>query len=128
MQDFKKRRPNLMLRFLLRLGGLLLLLFVTYYAVRGAWSMYQKFTESAESDSVAKSQLADLESQQAKVSASLAELDTARGQEAQIRERYGVAKPGEGEIEIVRDASTSDGVAPMGENWWQRLWHALFVW
>jgi len=129
MRDFAKRGSTAnAMRFLKSFAGLLLMLVITVVAVRAAWDMYGKFAEAAQSDEVAQKQLMALEAQQAQVSASVDSFASPRGLEAQVRERYGVVKPGEGQILIVRDSTTtpSQGAAP--QNIFIRVWQALFGW
>ena len=130
MQDFRKRRnPKAeLLRAALNTAGVIALGVAAFVAVRGAWGMYQKFAEAGDASSAASARLAGLEAQYAAASSSVADLSSPRGVEGQLRERYGVAKPGEGQITIVRQASSSGGAPDGGQNWFERLWHALFVW
>src|SRR6202142_4330890 len=107
MRDFSKRRGTEVRRFVQTLGWVLLLLIIAVVAVRAAWGMYDKFAEAAASDDISQKELATLQAQQAQVSASVDSFSTSRGLEAQVRERYGVVKPGEGQIQIVRDSSST---------------------
>ena len=129
MQDFSKRRraANAM-QLLKSFGGLLLLLIIAFIAVRAAWDMYGKFTEAAQSDELAHKQLAALQVQATQVAASVDSFSSNRGLEAEVRERYGVVKPGEGQIQIVRDASTTPIRGAAGQNIFIRVWQALFGW
>ena len=126
MQDFAKRRS--MGRLLKSFGGALILLVLTVLAVRAAWGMYGKFAEAAQSDALSQKQLASLEQQQVQVAASVTAFSSERGIEEQIRERYGVVKPGEGQIQIVRDAATTTAQNPREPNLFIRAWQALFGW
>jgi len=129
MQDFAKRRKTATIVGIIKsLGGLLLLVVVTFVAVRAAWGMYGKFAEAAQSDELAHKQLAALQTQATQVSASVDSFGSSRGLEAEVRERYGVVKPGEGQIQIVRDASTTPSRGPAGQNIFIRVWQALFGW
>lgn len=129
MRDFKKRRTkgSEMLRVSLGLIGVLGLAAVAFMASRAAWDMYGKFAAASVARAEAEGQLADLQDREAKIEADVAELSSERGIEAAVRERYGVAKPGEGQIAIVRQASTSE---PLREEsgFFQSLWRSLFVW
>src|SRR5437868_2203478 len=100
MQDFRKRRnPKAeLLRATLGTFGVLVLAALTFFAIRGAWGMYQKFTAASEASAASSANLAQLESQYTQVSADTANLATPRGVEGELRQRYGVAQPGEGEI------------------------------
>lgn len=128
MRDFSKRGRAQVVRFVRSLLWLCVLLVVAFIAVRAAWNMYGKFVEAAQSDEYAQKELAELKEQQARVVASVDSFSTSRGLEAQVRERYGVVKPGEGQIQIVRDASSTEQNAPLQKNILQRIWHALFGW
>jgi cell division protein FtsB len=130
MRDFKRQRGRgeKIWRVCLSIGALLALLFVTFFAARGTWGMYQKFSEAATSDAEAQQQLALLQAQEVQVSGQVAELNTPLGVETQLRERYGVAKPGEGEIEIVTDAPSTTPASAPSQNWFVRAYQALFGW
>jgi len=58
----------------------------------------------------------------------LASISTPEGQEKELRERFGVVKPGEGEIQIVQAPATTTNAPEPQEGWWARVFHALFVW
>jgi hypothetical protein len=130
VRDFKKERgrSRRILRMLGGVGMLGALLLVAALCASAAWSMYGKFQEAAAADAASQAELANLNSQYDEASAKTDLLGTPEGQEAALRERYGVAAPGEGEIDIVRQqgADTSGPAAP--QNLWEKLWHALFVW
>jgi len=131
MPEFRKRRRNTkaeLFAALLGCVGLLALLVLAVVCVRAAWDMYGKFVAADQAHTQADAQLAQLQAQYNDVTAQVGELNSTRGQEAQVRERYGVAKPGEGEIDIVRQAASTTAGQSGGQNWWERLWHALFVW
>ena len=128
MRDFSKRRGTEVRRFLQTLGWVLLLLVIAVIAVRAAWGMYGKFAEAAASDDISQRELAAMQEQQAQVAASVDSFSTSRGLETQVRERYGVVKPGEGQIQIVRDSSsTAPQVAP-SKNVLMQVWQSLFGW
>lgn len=129
MRNFSRRRDGGgAWRFFKSLGGVLVLLVITVIAVRAAWGMYGKFAGAAQSDALAQKELTVLQLQQAQMAASVDSFATPRGMEAQVRERYGVVKPGEGQIQIVRDsASTTTQTAPP-QNLFIRAWQALFGW
>ena len=112
----------------LRGAGVLALAALAFFATRAAWDMYQKFAASAQADEAAGKELASLKDEQAKVGAAIESLSSDRGVEVGIRERYGVARPGEGEITIVRRAPTTtpDSAAP--DNIFVKIFKAIFVW
>ncbi len=130
VNDFRKRRnlKRAVPRMLLGCVGLLALAGLTFVAAQATWGMYGKFVAASEARGDAETQLAQLQTQYARVEAQVAELVTSRGIEAAVRERYGVARPGEGEIDIVRHASTSGSASVNSKSWFAEFWHNLFVW
>jgi len=131
MRDFKKQRSasHDVFNFFLLSAGILLILGLTTVSVQAAWGMYTKFTIASEGDAAAKAELVQLGIQHARVSAAVDDLSSNRGVEGQIRERFGVARPGEGAIMIVRSGTTTAGAQNFNkENIFMRVFHALFVW
>jgi hypothetical protein len=90
--------------------------------------MYQKFASASEADAAAHVELAGLAEQERQVGAAASDLASDRGVEAGIRERYGVARPGEGQIDIVRREASSTPSAAEKPNVFVRMFRALFVW
>jgi hypothetical protein len=89
--------------------------------------MYGKLNRAALGQEEARAKLALLEEQKIQVSATVEGFASDRGVEAQIRQRFGVVRPGEGEIQIVREAPEVEVVVAQ-EPWWRRVLHVLFVW
>ena len=111
MRDFRKQRSQTheIFNFFLLCGGVVAVLGLAVFSAHAAWDMYVKFTVASKGDDASKTELASLESQYARVSQAVDNLSTPRGEEGEIRERFGVAKPGEGAIQIVRASTSSDG-------------------
>ena len=137
MRDFKRDRSvrsgkgdrrRQYMRMLVGLGTMVLLALVAVGSARAAWGMYQKFTEASSADASAQTELTGMQNEYQSVSTTVDQLGTERGLEAAIRERYGVGKPGEGEIDVIRQASSSDAQSKGGQSWFDKLWHAVFVW
>ena len=130
MWEFKKRRRTSaaqIARISLGCLGVLALALVAFGAARAAADMYGKFSEAAAARAGAEAQLFELTARDQNIKAEVAALATERGVEAALRERYGVAKPGEGQIDIVRQPASSTPITqPPGL--WQKLWQLLFVW
>lgn len=108
------------IRFGLRVVAVLLLLFVAVFAVRAAWRMYERFTGAAAAREAAEGSLAALESQEEILRAQLSALSTDRGVEAAVRERFGVVRPGEEVIHIVRTGRATS-TEPSSPSLWIRL-------
>lgn len=130
MKDFKKERgrSRQYLRVGVGLAAMAVLALVAFGSVRAAWSMYQKFTDASAADAAAQSELSNMQEQYQSVSTTVQALNTSRGLEAAIRGRYGVGRPGEGEIDIVPQAATSTQGGNGPQNWFERLWHAIVIW
>ncbi len=131
MRDFKKQRSksHQILNFGLLCAAFLAVMMMAGFAVEGAWGMYTKFVVASTADAAAQADLVRLQMQHDRVSAAVGELSSDRGEEAQVRERFGVVRPGEGAIQIVHTASTSNASQDFNkENIFMRLFHTLFVW
>ena len=88
----------------------LLLLFFAWQVV----AFLGKMEVTRQNRILAENKLAELQIQKAKLSSDIEKLKTIEGQEASIREKFGLAKEGEGEIVVVEDQSatpTSSGAA-----------------
>lgn len=129
MREFQKHRTTKKspLLLLAHAAGLLVLCIVTVFMARAAFGMYSKLNRAALGQQEARAQLALLEEQKKQVAATVEGFASDRGVEAQIRQRFGVARPGEGEIQIVREAPKVEMVAAP-ESWWRRVLRVLFVW
>jgi cell division protein FtsB len=104
------------------------LLFISSATVKAAWEMYQTFDVASKERSSTETELEVLRKEHTTMTASLAEFSTDRGVEAAVRERFGVVKPGEGEIRIVRTKSIEPVEEVAGDNPFSRLFGALFTW
>ena len=127
MRDFKSRRNKGFLRMLTGGSLMVLLAAVAVISSRAAWEMYTRFADASVAAAAAQGELKALQAQFASTTAEVEALNTARGEEEALRERYGVARPGEGEITIVREEGQADAPVEQG-GFVLRLWHALFVW
>jgi cell division protein FtsB len=130
MLNFKRATPprQTLMRFFMGVGGVLVLALITAVAGRAAWAMYGKFQEAALADAQAQTELQTLKAQDAQVSTEVSELSTPRGVEAQVRERFGVEKLGEGVIQIVNTDASSTATTTTPRGWLSRTWSALFGW
>lgn len=98
------------------------------FSVRAAWGMYTKFVVASRGHEASEHELLILKGQYARVSAAVDTLSTPRGEESELRERFGVAKPGEGTIQIVRPATSTESYVPQtSKSLWQRIFGSFFV-
>lgn len=126
MQDFRQRRAERgsPVRALLRIVGAVLLLFLTVMAARAAYDMYGRYSRARLQDNAAQSKQRELEEEFSRLQSGVKELQSDRGVEEALRERYGLSRPGESEIRIVRQAPE----APQGgaSGFLKRVWNKIF--
>ncbi len=130
MERYKRKRTKEgeLTHLLFQGFGTLVLVFIAVMSVRAAWGMYSKLIEASQGVDLANTQLSTLQFQEHSITAAVAELSSPEGVEAQIRNRYGVAKPGEGEIQIVENQAVAPTSTLGTESIWVRIWHAVAVW
>lgn len=130
MRELKSRRgyKEELTRFALRAVGVLALFLITAVAVHAAWDMYEKMQKASSGRDAAEAQLATVSQQESMVRAQIDQLSSPRGVEAQMRKRFGVVKPGEGEIDIVDDSGPTTTAATQDKGFWASIYRALFVW
>lgn len=117
-QERKKIRKVLYSKF-----SLFVLFVMLVFVTRGAWSIYQKAQIALAERDIAEHSLGELQSRTSELNASLASLNSAKGQEAEVRQKYTVAKPGEEVVVVVDDnskKSENSGVAT-DKSIWQRV-------
>ena len=130
MREFKKKQHGgaVILKFFAMSLSTLLLFLLSVVVVRAAWGMYDTFKVAVDERDNAFSQLASLKSSQERLSSSVVAFETPAGIEHEIRERFGVALPGEGEIQIVRDENPESVQTVPQENAFFHVLKSLFVW
>lgn len=110
-----RRRLRLSLRQLLILVGLSLALLWLLWLL---WGIAGKEEKARHAAAEAKEELATLEARKATLQGNIDELATSRGEEATLREAYGVARPGEEVIIVVPDEGREKGdTLP----WWRKF-------
>ncbi len=129
MREFKKRRTLVAetLRILLGVAGIFALAGIAFVASNAAWGMYGKFAEAASARALSEAQLQTLEDRHQKINVDVQALSSERGLEAEVRERYGLSRPGEGQINIVRQSTSTDALKH-GPGLLQKFWQMLTVW
>ncbi len=130
MQGYKRKqtRHGSIVQWLLRGGVVLVLLVLCIFSIRATWGMYQKFVEASQGQDLVQAQLHSLQMQEQTIGAAVQELNSREGFEAQVRARYGVVKPGEGEIQIVATEPTASSTGGSSYSFWYRLWHPFSLW
>lgn len=99
MATFQQRRDPM--RLMWRRVIAIVLLLIIALAVRGVWGAYNKSQDSYVLKVEAQAKLGDLEKREYELRADIANLRSEKGVEAELRERYDLAKDGEGVVVIV---------------------------
>lgn len=120
MREFQERRR--IRRFLHSRYAIAVLLVLCALLARGVWSVYQKYERSKDLAQRTQAELSELEGRQKTLSQLNASLETEQGKEREIRDRFGVVKPGERMVVVVDDAAQDEGGQDGGSGgWWQSL-------
>ena len=82
------------------------------------WGIFKKEEVARQAAEESKKELAALHERETTLRQNIADLATARGQEASIRETYGVAKPGE---EVIIVVPPEEGETVPKDPWWKVL-------
>lgn len=86
------------------------------------WNIARKEEIARSAVQETQAELELLREREAVLDANLTELATERGQEASLRQTFGVAKPGEEVIIVVQEQEL---LPPPPVHWWQRVLHWL---
>lgn len=131
MRDFTKNRRG-RVEELLWLGvsilGVIVLILLFFFSVRAAWGMYQKFTEASDERQTSEQELQSLQEKELRIHTAVEALSSERGIEEEIRTRFGLARPGEGEVTIVRDKNDTSLPNEEPAGLWERILEALSFW
>lgn len=84
------------------------------------WDMYQKWRLSEEALEKTRASYENLEKREAFLDGKIDSLSTKAGVEAEVRERFGVAKPGEGVIVVLSDDEEHELIEEE-EGWWAEV-------
>ena len=131
MRDFSKNRRGKsqeFLRLVASVLGVVILLLLFVVSARAAWDMYHKFAQASDDRQTAERELGSLKEKEMRIQTAVAALSSERGVEQEIRARFGVVKPGEGEIQIVRDKDNAGLLGGEPQNIWERILQALSFW
>lgn len=97
--------------------------------IKPTWGMYKKSRESENNLRRAEQELMVLEERKTELSKNLDTLKTEKGRDAEIREKYGVAKEGETVVVIVEDKKTVQPVeAPKEQGLFVEMWAKISSW
>ena len=97
-----------------------------FFFAWGVVSFFNKMEITSENAKIAQDKMTELQQQKEKLSTDISNLKTQSGVEASIREKFGLAKDGEGEIVVVDDqtpATTSQSTSGGFWNFIKNLFH-----
>ena len=120
MLEFQEKRK--VKRFMYSRITLVILLVIILLLLKSVWNVYEK--ESLTRDNLDKtaSDLQGLKDREQMLSTEIDRLKTTSGTEAEIREKYGLVKPGEEVIVIVdKNSSSTDDISPIEPSFWQKI-------
>ena len=110
MNDFRRKRT--IRRVLYSRGVIVAVLVLLILVAKAAWSVYTKESESRRRLDSAAADLVALQSREKKLRENIDRLKTPEGMEAQIREQFQVAKPGERMVVLVDEKKDDKANAP----------------
>ncbi len=101
----------------------MLLLFVSFLLIKGTFSIYNKAKNSSYVRDIAKEKLESLEERKNFLENEARTLETERGIEEGLRQKFNVAKAGEVSVVIVRDVDKDIKAEETGffGNFWNKL-------
>ncbi len=107
----------------------IVLLVVIAFLIKPTWNIYKKSQESEQNLARAKEELAELEKREKELSAVLKSLQSEEGIDEEIREKFGVAKPGESVVVIVEEKEDSEEkIVENPPGFLKRTWSRFVGW
>ena len=120
MLEFQEKRK--IKRLLYSKITLVCLLLLIALLIKMVWGVYEKQALTADNLAKTSASLETLQAREEMLSSEIDRLKTKSGTEAEIRDKYGLAKPGEEVITIVdQDNSTSSDTASSDDDLWQKI-------
>ncbi|MBP6060597.1 MAG: septum formation initiator family protein [Candidatus Pacebacteria bacterium] len=104
---------------------LVFLCFLLIFFTWGVVGFTNKMSATRENRQIAENKLVELQKQKDELSANIAKLKTDSGVEEGIREKFGLAKEGEGLIIVVEDKNKIETIVPK-PGWFSTFWDKLF--
>ncbi len=123
MRNFKTQKRSWR-RTLESTPALVLLFLLTIFFVWNIFSFFGKARKTAESKKLAEEKVLELQKQKSDLSSEIGRLGTEAGVEADIREKFGLAKAGEGVIVIVDQKGASAPASLPAQSGWN-FWNFL---
>ncbi len=118
----KKTQRNIFYSF----PFLVFLAVILLFSIFGVVRFLIKMNETSKNRNIAENKVAELEKSKQKLTEDIESLKTDRGLEENIREKFGLAKEGEGLIVVVDDKNAEVPFPKPKGNWFTNLWNNWF--
>jgi len=120
MLEFQEKRK--LKSFLYSRIMLIVLFILIIFAFNAVWNVYKKQMVTRNNLAKTSTNLAGLQAREKMLSSVIERLKTESGTEAEIREKYGLVKPGEEVIVIVdKDSDSNFKDTPPPTGFWQKI-------
>jgi cell division protein FtsB len=100
---------------------IVILLLLLIFVINSVFNIYEKYKKSREGADLARSELENLKERQATLENKINSLKQESGIEAEIRDKFAVAKPGEKVIVLVEDKNNVQDTTIKEKSWWQKF-------
>ena len=121
MREFQDRRRRSWRRLIASRLVQIFLILILILMGESVVQLYQRERVVAKEEEAVKHELALLEAKRAELSVEVTSLETDRGVEEALRERFGVVKEGEKVINLVGVTATSTETTTTNSSWWQKV-------
>lgn len=128
MREFQKKHK--FKRRLYSLPVLLVLLLLLFAVFNGAYNMYDKYSRNSAELDQALEEAERMRERKEELTEELAYLETRKGVEEEIRNKYDVVKEGE-KVVVIIDDEGGEGVEEAsaskagGSGFWSRIWQSI---
>ncbi|KND48813.1 MAG: hypothetical protein AB200_00025 [Parcubacteria bacterium C7867-005] len=106
--------------------GLVVLLIVAFFMIRGAYGVIVKERESSKYVEDLEKKIGSLSQRQEDLRDGIGRLETEEGIETEIKEKFSVSKPGERVVVVVDQRKISTSSATSSIPWYKRLLKSLW--
>ena len=105
---------------------LIILFFVVLIFAWNVFGFWRKMSETRKNREIVEAKVAELQKDHDRLSADISKLSSEEGVEDSIREKFGLAKEGEGLIIVVDDESDEKEDDKKNSNWFTSFFKNLF--
>ena len=124
MREFQDRRKAK--KFLHSRYAIAFLIIIIALVSRGVWGIYMKYEKSSALAEKSRADLAVLQERQEALSKSISALNTEEGREKELRDRFGVVKPGEKMVILVDNVPVAKtSVNTVNDSWWRKFLESI---